>query len=50
MADHHTVTDIFGEGWFRAFIILSLYAFGTLIMVIEILCLNSIRRPYVSNF
>ncbi|QPC71377.1 hypothetical protein HYE68_002129 [Fusarium pseudograminearum] len=39
-------TDIFGEGWFRAFIILSLYAFGTLIMVIEILCLNSIRRPY----
>ncbi|KAH7173876.1 uncharacterized protein B0J16DRAFT_406235 [Fusarium flagelliforme] len=39
-------TDIFGEGWFRAFIILSLYAFGTLVMVIEIFVLNSIRRPY----
>ncbi|KAM0343376.1 hypothetical protein ACHAPU_008554 [Fusarium lateritium] len=38
--------DIFGEGWFRAFIILSLYAFGSLVMVFEILCLNSIRRPY----
>ncbi|KAH7241500.1 hypothetical protein BKA59DRAFT_545933 [Fusarium tricinctum] len=38
--------DIFGEGWFRAFIILSLYAFGSGVMVFEILCLNSIRRPY----
>ncbi|KAM0201887.1 hypothetical protein ACHAPA_010994 [Fusarium lateritium] len=38
--------DIFGEGWFRAFIILSLYAFGSGVMVFEILFLNSIRRPY----
>lgn len=39
-------TDIFGEGWFRAFIILSLYAFGSSVMVFEILVLNSIRRPW----
>ncbi|KAM0555862.1 hypothetical protein ACHAPJ_006261 [Fusarium lateritium] len=39
-------TDIFGEGWFRAFIILALYTFGSAIMVIEIVILNCIRRPY----
>ncbi|KAM5342027.1 hypothetical protein ACJ41O_015058 [Fusarium nematophilum] len=38
-------TDIFGEGWFRAFVLLSLYGLTSLIMVIEILWLNSIRRP-----
>lgn len=48
VTNHDTVEDIFGEGWFRAFIILSLYAFGSGVMVFEILCLNSIRRPYVS--
>ncbi|KAF5017214.1 hypothetical protein F66182_10881 [Fusarium sp. NRRL 66182] len=40
------LTDIFGEGWLRAFVILALYAFGSATMVFEILFLNSIRRPY----
>ncbi|KAF4976879.1 hypothetical protein FZEAL_6521 [Fusarium zealandicum] len=39
-------TDVFGEGWFRAFVILALYGLSSLIMVIEIIWLNSIRRPY----
>ncbi|KAF4449566.1 hypothetical protein F53441_7132 [Fusarium austroafricanum] len=39
-------TDVFGEGWFRAFIIISLYAFGSAVMVFETLVLNSIRRPW----
>jgi hypothetical protein len=48
VTNYDTVEDIFGEGWFRAFIILSLYAFGSGVMAFEILFLNSIRRPYVS--
>ncbi|KAF4459930.1 hypothetical protein FALBO_13311 [Fusarium albosuccineum] len=38
--------DIFGEGGFRAVFILALFVVGSAITVIEILWLNSIRRPY----
>lgn len=42
-----TVSDLFGEGWFPAFVILSLYGLSSLFMVIEVFWLNSIRRPWV---
>ncbi|KAL6880809.1 hypothetical protein J3F83DRAFT_710679 [Trichoderma novae-zelandiae] len=38
-------SDIFGEGWLRAFSLINLYAVTPGIMVTEILLLNSIRRP-----
>ncbi|KPM42174.1 hypothetical protein AK830_g4388 [Neonectria ditissima] len=38
-------SDLFGEGWFRAFVILALYGLGSAIMVTEIFWLNSIKRP-----
>ncbi|TFB05000.1 hypothetical protein CCMA1212_003198 [Trichoderma ghanense] len=37
--------DIFGEGWLRAFTLINLYAVTPVIMAIEVLFLNSIRRP-----
>ncbi|KAI8667657.1 hypothetical protein NCS55_00788000 [Fusarium keratoplasticum] len=40
------LSDIFDEGSLRAFVILALYVIAPIIMVIEILWLNSIRRPY----
>lgn len=43
-----TVSDIFGEGWFKSFNILNLYAITSIIMVIEIVVFNSIKRPFVS--
>ncbi|KAH7310560.1 hypothetical protein B0I35DRAFT_439284 [Stachybotrys elegans] len=39
-------SDLFGEEWFAAFNITNMYAITSLIMVFEILFLNSIKRPY----
>ncbi|RFU77251.1 hypothetical protein TARUN_4974 [Trichoderma arundinaceum] len=41
-----SVSDLFGEGWFKAFVIINLYGIASVIMVIEILYLNSIRRSF----
>ncbi|KAK0767133.1 hypothetical protein N5P37_000866 [Trichoderma harzianum] len=38
-------SDIFGEGWLKAFAIVNLFGITSIIMVFEILFLNSIRRP-----
>ncbi|KAK7419690.1 hypothetical protein QQZ08_010777 [Neonectria magnoliae] len=38
-------SDLFGEGWFNAFVILALYGLTSAIMVTEIFWLNSIKRP-----
>lgn len=45
-----TVSDLFGEGWFKLFNVFNLYAMSSIIMVIEILLLNSIKRPYVGDY
>jgi hypothetical protein len=47
-ANHHQVSDLFGEGWFKGFTIFNLYGITSIIMVIEILFFNSIKRPFVS--
>ncbi|KAI9148134.1 hypothetical protein HJFPF1_11958 [Paramyrothecium foliicola] len=39
-------SDLFGEGWFKPFIVFNIYAIMSIIMVLEILFLNSIKRPY----
>ncbi|KAF6843139.1 hypothetical protein CMUS01_02419 [Colletotrichum musicola] len=39
------VTEIFGEGWFKAFVILNLFIVSTVISLSEIFWLNSIKRP-----
>ncbi|KAH8130553.1 hypothetical protein FP744_10003857 [Trichoderma asperellum] len=39
-------SDIFGQGWFKSFCILNLYGIMAIIMIIEILFLNSIKRPF----
>ncbi|CRK09311.1 hypothetical protein BN1723_009037, partial [Verticillium longisporum] len=39
-------TDMFGEGWFKAFAILNLFVISTLIVLVEALFLNSVKRPY----
>ncbi|PNH31462.1 hypothetical protein VD0002_g6371 [Verticillium dahliae] len=39
-------TDMFGEGWFQAFTTLNLFVISTLIVLVEILFLNSVKRPY----
>ncbi|KAH6610042.1 hypothetical protein Trco_000062 [Trichoderma cornu-damae] len=38
-------SDVFGQGWLKAFSIVNLYGVTSIIMVIEILLLNSIKRP-----
>ncbi|PTB57080.1 hypothetical protein M431DRAFT_139953 [Trichoderma harzianum CBS 226.95] len=43
--DDDNVSDIFGEGWLKAFAIVNLFGITSIIMVFEILFLNSIRRP-----
>ncbi|KOS21878.1 hypothetical protein ESCO_002058 [Escovopsis weberi] len=40
-------SDLFGEGWFKAFVIFNLYFIASIIMIIEMLFLNSIKRPFV---
>ncbi|KAH6678777.1 hypothetical protein F5X68DRAFT_245184 [Plectosphaerella plurivora] len=39
-------TDLLGEGWFKAFIYINLFAITTGIMLFEIFFLNSIKRPW----
>ncbi|KAG5973966.1 hypothetical protein E4U55_000161 [Claviceps digitariae] len=39
------VSDLLGEGWFKAFIMLNLHAANSFLMVVETLCFNSIKRP-----
>ncbi|UKZ80309.1 hypothetical protein TrVFT333_008067 [Trichoderma virens FT-333] len=39
-------SDLFGQGWLKAFAIVNLYGITSIIMVIEILFLNSIKRPF----
>lgn len=41
------VSDLFGEGWFKAFVLINLYGVTSVIMMIEILFFNSIKRPFV---
>lgn len=43
------MSDIFDDGSLRAFVILALFVITPIINVIEILWLNSIRRPYVGS-
>ncbi|KAL6910164.1 hypothetical protein GGI43DRAFT_378157 [Trichoderma evansii] len=39
-------SDIFGQGWLTSYCILNLYGIAAIIMIIEILFLNSIKRPF----
>lgn len=43
-----TVSDLFGAGWFKPFILCNLHTAPTIIMALETLFFNSIRRPFVS--
>lgn len=47
--DGFTVSDLFGEGWFKAFNVFNFYGVTSVIMAVEILLLNSIKRPFVSR-
>ncbi|OAA53538.1 hypothetical protein ISF_08699 [Cordyceps fumosorosea ARSEF 2679] len=38
-------TDLFGVGWFKAFAMFSLYTTPALVMIIETMFFNSIKRP-----
>ncbi|KAG5989613.1 hypothetical protein E4U43_004469 [Claviceps pusilla] len=38
-------SDLLGEGWFKAFIMIHLHAANSLLMSVEMLCFNSIKRP-----
>ncbi|KAI8273391.1 hypothetical protein K4K59_010818 [Colletotrichum sp. SAR11_240] len=42
---HGPFTEIFGEGWFKAFVIINLFLVSTVIALFEIFWLNSIKRP-----
>ncbi|EFQ35720.1 uncharacterized protein GLRG_10875 [Colletotrichum graminicola M1.001] len=43
---HEPFTEIFGKGWFRAFVILNLFGITSVISLFEIFYLNSIKRPW----
>ncbi|WYZ35312.1 hypothetical protein EsH8_I_001588 [Colletotrichum jinshuiense] len=43
---HEPFTEIFGKGWFKAFVILNLFGITTLVSLFEIFWLNSIKRPF----
>jgi hypothetical protein len=43
-----TADDLFGHGWFKAFCTLNKYGINTLIALIEIVVLSSIKRQEVS--
>ncbi|KAM0257359.1 hypothetical protein ACHAQJ_004446 [Trichoderma viride] len=45
-ASDEPFSDIFGQGWFKSFVIVNLYGITSIIMIIEILFLNSIKRPF----
>ncbi|TEA12385.1 hypothetical protein C8034_v006168 [Colletotrichum sidae] len=42
---HEPFTEIFGEGWFKAFVIINLFVASTAVTLVEIFWLNSIKRP-----
>lgn len=42
-------SDLFGEGWFNAFVIVALYGITSAIMATEVFWLNSIKRPIVRH-
>ncbi|KAF9873633.1 hypothetical protein CkaCkLH20_08743 [Colletotrichum karsti] len=42
---HEPFTVIFGQGWFKAFVILNLFLGSTIVALVEIFWLNSIKRP-----
>lgn len=47
-ADHALVEDFFtGDGWFPPFCVLNLFGVTALIATLEILVLNSVKRPVV---
>lgn len=39
-------SDLFGDGWYKPFVIFNFYAITSAIMVLEIFFLNSIKRPF----
>ncbi|KAK5996770.1 hypothetical protein PT974_02112 [Cladobotryum mycophilum] len=43
-------SDLFGEGWFKPFVIFNLYGIYSVLMVIEILLFNSIKRPFAIGY
>jgi hypothetical protein len=45
----YVVDDVFGHGWFRAFLIINAFGVNSLIALIEVLSLSSIRRQEVSR-
>jgi hypothetical protein len=47
LANTLEVSDLLGEGWFKPFVLINLHAVNSIIMVIEMLCFNSIKRPLV---
>lgn len=45
----YVVDDVFGHGWFRDFLIVNAFGINSLVALVEVLCLSSIRRPEVSR-
>ncbi|KAK1981765.1 hypothetical protein LZ30DRAFT_749833 [Colletotrichum cereale] len=43
---HEPFTEIFGKGWFKAFVILNLFGITSIISIFEIFYLNSVKRPW----
>lgn len=43
------VSDMFGEGWFKPFVLINMYGVNAVVMIIEMLFLNSIKRPMVRH-
>lgn len=41
------VSDLFGEGWFKPFVLINMNGANSVIMILEILFLNSIKKPMV---
>lgn len=40
---------MFGEGWFKPFVLINMYGVNAVVMIIEMLFLNSIKRPMVRH-
>ncbi|KAF4782427.1 hypothetical protein HER10_EVM0012160 [Colletotrichum scovillei] len=43
---HEPFTEIFGKGWYKAFVIINLFGITSVVSLIEIFWLNSIKRPF----
>jgi hypothetical protein len=41
------VSDLFGEGWFKPFVLINMNAVTSVLMIIEMLFFNSIKKPVV---